>query len=464
MYVKKSIVQLQIFLLLNEAINKSCTKPRRSQRPLLMAPRKSSRISSSARKIVKFDQELEEVQIESENLIEFGSFSSLLQSPVEYFEFRDLDINEQDKELTEKAIHSKIVEDVKPLKSKHGMFSRKIKLSMRRIHLLCEVSSAKYFIDYQLNNQALSAVILSCIPPHILRIFDPKMIAEGKTLKNSLAMFSTWWKNNIGLRMMSKETKFSNLTPAYSKIIELKNSFFVKSAYEDDSVKLFAILCHALGIKTRLVHSLEMISATVSKTSSENDNQSFQYLPHYWIEVYSISDNGWIPVDCMQGLVDEKTRLESKNNVHSFVIAIDAEGLLHDLTEKYAHSYDEKSYRLRKDEHDWFIGLIKDLNSKKKPSPYNSFDKTPFKSLEMPKTLSAMKSHPKLILGSQLKKYEVFYPISSPIGFFKDEPVFLRENIKKVRSKDAWLSQCARIVKVCIIMRIIYDKFSFLEW
>jgi hypothetical protein len=69
-------------------------------------------------------------------------------------------------------------------------------------------------------------------------------------------------------------------------------------------------------------------------------------------------------------------------------------------------------------------------------------------STEIPKTLSSMKNHPTLILESQLRKYEVFYPVQKPVGYFKDEAVYFRENVKKVRSKDAWLSQCARIVKV----------------
>lgn len=55
------------------------------------------------------------------------------------------------------------------------------------------------------------------------------------------------------------------------------------------------------------------------------------------------------------------------------------------------------------------------------------------------------------MLASQLRKYEVFYPVTEPVGFFRDEPVHLRAHVQKVRSRDAWLNQCARVVKVILL-------------
>jgi len=419
-----------------------------------MPPRKSSRNSNLPKKSIKLVEECEEVLIEAESSVQ----DEKLPISIEYFEFHDGDLKTQEKETGEAEQLKSITksETVKNVNTAQRSFSRKIKLLIRRTYLLCELSSFLFFIEHHLNNELLSGVVLSFVPPHILRIFDPVMISEGKTLKNSVAMLATWWKNNIGLRMLPSSKTWSRFSSvvrsASSKIVELKASILSKSAYEDDSVKLFLIVCNGLGIKIRLVHSLDMISATSAKSHLES--QSFQFIPRYWIEIYSVMDDSWISVDCIQGLVDEKTRLESKSNPHSFVIAIDGEGLMYDLTEKYAQFYEEKSFKLRKDEDKWFVSLIQDINSRNLNfGKLKEKIEIPAEDIEMPKTLSAIKNHPKLILESQLKKYEVFYPVTKPVGFFKDEAVFLRKNIKKVRSKDAWLSQCARIVKV----RMLYS-------
>ena len=380
----------------------------------------------------------------------------------EYFEFHDEDLKEktqiQNVDETFRPVLSQITVK-KP--SIYNIISHKIRLSMRKVHLICEIASAKFFVENYLRNQELTAVTLSLLPPHILRIFDPIMISEGKSLKNSFAMLATWWKNNIGLRISYKRSK-SNFISCLSRnniIIELKAAIFKKSAYEDDSVKLFAIICCGLGIKVRLIHSLDMILATGTPNVSEK-NTNFQYVPSYWIEIYSNLDERWVSIDCIQGAVDELNRLENKLKPHCFVISVDMDGYIHDLTKKYAFKFEERSFKLRKNEDKWLKSFNENINSHKDsylkslPDVDNIPDESGnrLSTFDIPKTLSAIKNHPDLMLASQLKKYEVFYPGPISVGVFKDEPVFLKENVKKVRSRDAWLSQCARVIKVLFII------------
>lgn len=432
-----------------------------------MPPRRTrkGKKSEEVEQINSNHEEISEIDVEPQETI-----VSKLQSSTEYFEFDDLDLKAK---YTEEEDSKEIVSDTGPISSPsrpsspRQTFSRKVKLLIRKAHLICELKSAQIFVLKQLTNNELTALALSCLPSHILRIFDPFIISEGKTLKNSLAMFATWWKNNIGSRMVQFGKQTFKLQP-FNKIFELKSALLTKSAYEDDSVRLFAIICNGLGLKIRFVHSLDLMPATITKTTPENSKR-FQHVPRFWLEVYLSLEQKWVTVDCIQGFVDEKNSLDNKSKPHSFVIAVDGNGLLYDLTEKYSSDYLEKSFKLRKDEDKWLKELIDHLNSRNNHKlkglidrDSKNLDNESKLSIEIPKTLSAIKNHPVLMLESQLKKYEVFYPVSEPVGYFKDEAVFLKENVKKVRSKDAWLSQCARVVKVLYFYKFkVYSSILF---
>lgn len=425
-----------------------------------MPPRKSKRTSKTTADISKHS-EIEAIELEGNE-----NEPIPIQVPTEYFEFHDADlkntISEEKEETSEPESFPTPSRSGNGSKVSAQSFSRKIKLLIRKVHIMSELASSQFFMKYYIKNQELMGSILSGLPPHILRIFDPVIIAEGKTLKNSIAMLTTWWKNNIGLRIVSTNKSIIRLHKS-SKLMELKSSFFTKSAYEDDYVLIFALVCHALGINVRIVHSLDLIPASNSQNLKENSSK-FQYFPRHWIEFYSKLDERWISVDCTHGLVDERNRLENNMKPHSFVLSVDNNGICYDLTEKYSSDYIERSFKLRKDEDKWLKDFITKLNSMNKSykkclpdRDQNVKDSTA--PIEIPKTLTAMKNHPTLMLESQLRKYEVFYPVTEPVGYFKDESVFLRENVKKVRSKDAWLSQCARIVKV--IKKIINSVLLF---
>lgn len=67
--------------------------------------------------------------------------------------------------------------------------------------------------------------------------------------------------------------------------------------------------------------------------------------------------------------------------------------------------------------------------------------------IEVPTSRKQLKNHPIFILESDLKKYEVLHP-KDVAGFFENEPVYFRKNVQKIRSKEAWLTQFGRVIKV----------------
>ena len=192
-------------------------------------------------------------------------------------------------------------------------------------------------------------------------------------------------------------------------------------------------------------------------------------VPNNWIEFYSLFDKRWISLDCVRGLIDEKLKFEDKHTVHSFVLACDNYGSLWDLTEKYSSDYEGKTYKLRKDEDKWLKEFILAHNSKVPMRSLSmledvdaiNLDKVEARLSEIPKTLSALKNSPTYIIPSQIRKYEVLYPKSEPIGYVNGEPIYLRANVQKVRSKEAWFSQFALVIRVMVNQVIC---FTCLGW
>src|SRR5690606_33243879 len=97
-----------------------------------------------------------------------------------------------------------------------------------------------------------------------------------------------WFKNYFGLRIR-KQIMGSSLD--WIDANYFKSIIHSRQAYEDDYVLLFCSLCRALGLKTRLVSSIELLPTGKSST---NQSSCFMYHPRDWVEIFSPSETRWI--------------------------------------------------------------------------------------------------------------------------------------------------------------------------
>ncbi|CAF4262566.1 unnamed protein product [Rotaria magnacalcarata] len=64
----------------------------------------------------------------------------------------------------------------------------------------------------------------------------------------------------------------------------------------------------------------------------------------------------------------------------------------------------------------------------------------------IPQTKSELNGHPLYVLKSKLLKFEGIYPNETqPIGWFKEEPIYSRDNIHILRSKQTWLKEARQV-------------------
>ncbi len=238
-----------------------------------------------------------------------------------------------------------------------------------------------------------------------------------------------------------------------------------RQAYEDDFVlvkeysfngfnssKIFCALCRSLGLLTRSVTSIILYPVT------EVNPPEFIFFPRNWVEIFSVTEQKWVPVDCIRAVINCRESFvtrqigNKKNRAprHLFVFASDNDRFVTDVTKRYSMNYFSQCWKLRLNEEKHlhrFLSLInKNITSRRY---YNeSLELDNLASQEpIPETASGFSNHGKYVLESKLRKYEVFWPANEIVGTFKGENIHLRESVKKVRSKDAWYTQFARIVR-----------------
>jgi xeroderma pigmentosum group C-complementing protein len=68
-------------------------------------------------------------------------------------------------------------------------------------------------------------------------------------------------------------------------------------------------------------------------------------------------------------------------------------------------------------------------------------------SKELPKSLPEFKDHPLYVLPKHLLKFQSIFPQNAtPISHFRNEKIYLRDNLVTLHSRQTWL-KFARIVK-----------------
>ncbi|EIW67502.1 hypothetical protein TREMEDRAFT_33288, partial [Tremella mesenterica DSM 1558] len=188
--------------------------------------------------------------------------------------------------------------------------------------------------------------------------------------------------------------------------------------------------------------------------------------PVFWAEVFSRSDQRWIPVDPVSGIIRKKAHYEPNNDSGlvrmTYVVAFEEEtdGHARDVTLRYAKNFGAKTSKLRippkKDEEDWWNGVVRFLERPyrlKRDDLEDAELETSHFSEGMPLHMNGFKDHPIYVLERHLKRDQVLNP-RREIGRFKGEPVFRRSSVQQCKTSENWMR----------MGRKIRDKQEPLKW
>ncbi|KAG5462942.1 MAG: hypothetical protein BJ554DRAFT_2708, partial [Olpidium bornovanus] len=200
--------------------------------------------------------------------------------------------------------------------------------------------------------------------------------------------------------------------------------------------------------------------------------------PVFWAEVWSPQENKWLCVDAVGGrqgtlwrsVGDEMAKAlvpdeRCAGNVLAYVVACEDDGRIKDVTRRYSRQYASKTKRLRlpvaKNRGDWWEDTIAPFRSREqsvtpvdgrglftvlRASDTNTLiDQQPRSRKEdeeldaaesaeaMPKTIAEFNNHTLYALERHLKKFEVLDITAPVLGTIRNEKVYPRSAVRKVR-------------------------------
>ncbi|XP_026863467.2 DNA repair protein complementing XP-C cells [Electrophorus electricus] len=168
-----------------------------------------------------------------------------------------------------------------------------------------------------------------------------------------------------------------------------------------------------------------------------------------WIEVYLVGAKKWVCVDVNQGVGKPLQCTNRASQPVTYVVGVDGDGYLKDLSSRYDPTWLTLSRRRRIDSEWWeeTLEFYECPDSERKQQEDKEMqDKLLDK--PFPTAISEYKNHPLYVLERHLLKYEVIYPRSAAtLGYCRGEPVYSRDCVHTLHSKDTWLKE-ARTVRL----------------
>lgn len=168
-----------------------------------------------------------------------------------------------------------------------------------------------------------------------------------------------------------------------------------------------------------------------------------------WLEVYLESTGKWVCVDVDQGVGQPQLCSHQATQPITYVVAVDDEGYLKDLSSRYDPTWLTSSRRRRVDS-EWWEETMELYKSPDAERGQKEDQEMQAKLLDkpLPTSVSEYKNHPLYALKRHLLKYEAIYPSTAAVlGYCRGEPVYSRDCVHTLHSRDTWLKE-ARTVRL----------------
>ncbi|KAF9428917.1 hypothetical protein BGZ94_000528 [Podila epigama] len=287
---------------------------------------------------------------------------------------------------------------------------RMIRVLIHQTHLLCLMASGLRRNKW-INHPKFASVALSLVPNHIAASVQETYTNPVREV-NALHVLALWWKDSfcvtgpgirkreyVDVEAVGVEAAIPVSTEeCLKKRKNLQRKLLNRSGSSDVCSQLFTGICRSLGLKTRLVESLQScpFKVTIAKDDAdpkanpessdgtskarkgkrkkvepeidEEDttrgsrrviatphrttkrpsahvapNNKAADPPVFWTEVYSSLSNKWITIDPVRGVVNNPLKLHPASscttNVLSYVVAYDSDSYVTDVTRRYTSQW-----------------------------------------------------------------------------------------------------------------------------
>ncbi|GJJ70579.1 xeroderma pigmentosum group C-complementing protein [Entomortierella parvispora] len=359
---------------------------------------------------------------------------------------------------------------------------RIIRVLVHQTHLLCLIANGLRR-NHWINHPNLSSVALSLVPPHIA---EPLQMTPTDPTRevNALQVLARWWMDSfvvtgpciqlqeyVDVEAAGFEGAFPD-SPVESikKRKNLQRRLLNRSGSSDVCAQLFTAICRSLGLKARIIESLQACpfkvtlpkeeSSALTEAAAEEGVSSVKKgkgrkkeveldesdttrgsrvvipTPHrigkkpvkfppnhkqsdppvFWTEVYSTLSKKWITIDPVRGFVNTPLKMHpstscTTNNL-AYVVAYDEDGYVTDVTRRYTSQWGSATKKLRvqpsgPERFDWWAQTVQGLSN---PHPTREED----------------------IEEAQLLQAEISERMPTKLGDFNNHPLYaLERHLKK---------------------------------
>uniref|UniRef100_A0A8R1XLP2 Rad4 beta-hairpin domain-containing protein n=1 Tax=Onchocerca volvulus TaxID=6282 RepID=A0A8R1XLP2_ONCVO len=389
---------------------------------------------------------------------------------------------------------------VKPVETVETRRARSIKLHVNqklrerqinchKMHLLCYIAHLRIWMRILLREQYLASICLSMIPKQLISAACPNFsiaIAEK---------FLHWFKTAY---QPAKKVYMAKVDFSDAQLYRLEE-LIAEQVYENDKDLAFLLFLNLIALKqtariclscqpmpfklTIRQRPLEAVESLVSyygsrkltandyiewpekleetvgkivlfdfKNQDGNDSASTDKLSpkrNYWVEFWDKNSRRWICLDPWTGSANKPETIETDvTSPMHYVLCIDNEYAMRDITARYASKYLTPAVRRLWVNQDWWNDTLELYQSKN--VMYKQLEDVTIQeylfSKPKPTTIAEYKNHPLYVLEKDLSVYEAMYPENQqPIGKIKDFNIYLRSSVHRLDGVINWMKQLRSI-------------------
>uniref|UniRef100_A0A0K8V318 DNA repair protein complementing XP-C cells n=1 Tax=Bactrocera latifrons TaxID=174628 RepID=A0A0K8V318_BACLA len=169
-----------------------------------------------------------------------------------------------------------------------------------------------------------------------------------------------------------------------------------------------------------------------------------------WVEVWSDAEEQWVCIELFKGKLHSVEAIrKAASSSFAYVFAFQNDLSIKDVTARYCPNW-TTTVRKSRVERAWveaafapYYGQRTARDIREDQELRRIHEEKP-----MPTSIAEYKDHPLYALGRHLLKFQAIYPPEPPtLGFIRGEPVYARECVHTLHSREIWLKQ-ARTVKL----------------
>jgi hypothetical protein len=349
---------------------------------------------------------------------------------------------------------------------------KQVQANLHRVHIMFMLSRQHYLFDLAAD-PLLQALLISLG-------LDQSTVISGPLSVDSIRSLLVHYTKRFKVQRCKKARPFT--FEAISDFLQSKDTavgdvytftfFAIVYLQLERALKLHHLrLCYAIEPVSkrpdRVFVFRKEVSDRVSRTiitKALNNDRPFKrhskepdlHSVRFWFELLiDLPSPRWVSVEPLNQWIDENAQIETCfMHPIPYVLALDADRELFDVTQNYCEHYFEPRYRKQRDEP--FLNELLLLNGGHVDSNSDGGEQVEKVSddrvvgeaaVPLPKTLTSFKNHPVYVLPRHLLKYEVLHPPNAPVyGEFRGEQVYARRNVHIAHSKEYWKRE-ARIVR-----------------